>query len=170
MLDAAATVFAEQGLEASVDAVIEAAGVGTGTFYRRFPNKGALLDELVDEMLGRVIALAEKALAQHGDDGTALERFLLTAGEFSAEKAGLARSLWSQRLARISPEHQQAFESCLADLLASARKAGQVDRRVTVSDVRDAIRAVTGIVNTAPAGDWRRHMRIWLAGVRPSGS
>ncbi|MDQ1718021.1 MAG: hypothetical protein QOE89_1974, partial [Pseudonocardiales bacterium] len=47
LLDAAIQVFAEHGLDAGVDEVARVAGVGTGTLYRRFPTKQALIDELV---------------------------------------------------------------------------------------------------------------------------
>ncbi len=42
LLDAAADVFAEHGLEASVEEIARTAGVGMGTLYRRFPTKDAL--------------------------------------------------------------------------------------------------------------------------------
>ena len=40
ILDAAADVFAERGLQVSLDEVAERAGVGVGTVYRRFPEPG----------------------------------------------------------------------------------------------------------------------------------
>ncbi len=43
ILEAAAQVFAEQGLDATLDEVAAAAGVGVGTVYRRFPDKDALI-------------------------------------------------------------------------------------------------------------------------------
>ena len=49
ILDAAAQVFAEQGLDASLDEVAAAAGVGVGTVYRRFPDKDALIGALFDQ-------------------------------------------------------------------------------------------------------------------------
>jgi AcrR family transcriptional regulator len=48
LLDAAAAVFAERGLEAGVE---EIAGVGVGTLYRRFPTKDALICALVHDVM-----------------------------------------------------------------------------------------------------------------------
>jgi AcrR family transcriptional regulator len=47
VLDAAATVFAAHGLDAPVEEIAHAAGVGMGTLYRRFPNKEALIEQLM---------------------------------------------------------------------------------------------------------------------------
>lgn len=55
VLEAAATIFAERGLEASVDAVAERAGVGKATVYRWWPSKGAL----VAEAIGRSLRVAD---------------------------------------------------------------------------------------------------------------
>ena len=54
ILDAAAELFAERGLHVSLDEVAERAGVGVGTVYRRFADREALVDALlqtrVDEL------------------------------------------------------------------------------------------------------------------------
>ncbi|MBM0260344.1 TetR/AcrR family transcriptional regulator, partial [Micromonospora sp. 4G55] len=50
VLDAAATLFRERGVEAvSMDAVAAAAGVGKGTLFRRFGDKAGLATALLDE-------------------------------------------------------------------------------------------------------------------------
>src|SRR4051812_44395472 len=54
ILAAASDVFAERGLDASLDEVAAAAGVGIGTVYRRFPDKEALIDELFESKLRAV--------------------------------------------------------------------------------------------------------------------
>ena len=51
ILAAAAEVFAERGLDVSLDDIAAAAGVGVGTVYRRFPDKDALIDALFEEKI-----------------------------------------------------------------------------------------------------------------------
>src|SRR5215472_15564132 len=51
ILAAAAEVFTERGLHASLDDVADRAGVGVGTVYRRFPDKEALVEALFTERL-----------------------------------------------------------------------------------------------------------------------
>jgi AcrR family transcriptional regulator len=56
LLEAARAVFAERGLDASLDDIAHHAGVGVGTAYRHFANKyelaGAILREAVEEIVG----------------------------------------------------------------------------------------------------------------------
>lgn len=50
VLDAAARLFAEHGVEAvSMDAIAAAAGVGKGTLFRRFGDRSGLATALLDE-------------------------------------------------------------------------------------------------------------------------
>jgi AcrR family transcriptional regulator len=64
LLEAAEQVFADLGYhEASIVKITEAAGVAHGTFYRYFPSKQAIFDELVDDLNRRVRwAMSEAAV------------------------------------------------------------------------------------------------------------
>jgi len=53
ILQAAAEVFTERGLGATLDDVAHHAGVGVGTVYRRFPDKAALADALFEQRIDR---------------------------------------------------------------------------------------------------------------------
>src|ERR1700704_146236 len=56
ILQAAREVFADRGLDASLDQIAAHAGVGIGTVYRRFPDKDALIDALFEERIDEVTA------------------------------------------------------------------------------------------------------------------
>src|SRR3954451_20998189 len=62
LLAAAAEVFARRGLEAGLDEIARHAGVGTGTVYRRFPDKSLLIDALFESRFQDLVAVAESAL------------------------------------------------------------------------------------------------------------
>src|ERR1700744_5003755 len=64
ILEAAADVFADAGLDATLHDVAARAGVGVGTVYRRFPHKEALLGALFDDKLREVIDVVERAGAE----------------------------------------------------------------------------------------------------------
>ncbi|WP_084531944.1 helix-turn-helix domain-containing protein [Nocardia miyunensis] len=49
MVDAARAAFIEQGGDVGIDAIARRAGVGATTFYRHFPTKEALVEELLTE-------------------------------------------------------------------------------------------------------------------------
>src|ERR1700728_5125884 len=61
ILAAAADVFTERGLDATLDEVAKAAGVGIGTVYRRFPDKETLVSELFRERIDALVTVAETA-------------------------------------------------------------------------------------------------------------
>jgi len=63
ILLAAAEVFTQRGLEATLDDVARQAGVGVGTVYRRFPDKESLVAELFADRIDAMVAVAEQALA-----------------------------------------------------------------------------------------------------------
>ena len=73
ILDAAREAFAERGVSrVCMEDVARAAGVGKGTLYRHFPNKGLLCQALLDERARQVQA---EVLAVAGDrDLPPLER------------------------------------------------------------------------------------------------
>src|SRR5215468_11282248 len=75
ILQAAAEVFTEKGLRATLDDVADRAGVGVGTVYRRFPDKEALVEALFTDRLDTVVGYAEQALAEP-DPWTGLAFFL----------------------------------------------------------------------------------------------
>ena len=61
ILDAAASVFAERGVTATLNEVALAAGVGVGTVYRKFPDKEAVFDALFDVKIDNLVRLAVEA-------------------------------------------------------------------------------------------------------------
>src|ERR1700759_2379757 len=61
ILAAAAEVFTERGLDATLDEVARAAGVGVGTVYRRFPDKETLVTELFRDRIDALVTVAEEA-------------------------------------------------------------------------------------------------------------
>jgi AcrR family transcriptional regulator len=65
LLDAAATLFAENGYHAtSVPDIVQAAGVGHGTFYEYFKSRRAILLALTKEVFGQRPRLTSHSLAE----------------------------------------------------------------------------------------------------------
>ena len=88
ILVAAGEVFAERGLDATLDDIARHAGLGVGTVYRRFPSKEELVEALFEQAVHEVVALAEKAEAME-DSWEGLVWFLEQATEMQAEDLGL---------------------------------------------------------------------------------
>jgi AcrR family transcriptional regulator len=166
LLDAAAEVFAEHGLEAGVEEIARTAGVGMGTLYRRFPTKDALISALVHDVLTSMLKFAGEG-AERGD-GTGLEYFLEAASAYQAAHSGCLPRLWN-----AGTEHNlvQQIRRLIDAMLADAKRHGRVRDDITSADVTIALWAVRGIVETtqgrAPEA-WQRHLDVYIAGLRPA--
>src|SRR4051812_27126806 len=62
LLDAAREVFAEHGLDASLDEIARRAGVGNATLYRRFPTRESLYAAVFADLGDIMRELGERAL------------------------------------------------------------------------------------------------------------
>jgi AcrR family transcriptional regulator len=76
LLAAARDVFVEQGPEAPMDEIARRAGVGIGTLYRRFPDRGALMRGVALDVLSSVGNQACLALSEQANAFEALARYM----------------------------------------------------------------------------------------------
>jgi AcrR family transcriptional regulator len=166
VLDAAARVFAEHGLEASVEHIAQVAGVGIGTLYRRFPTKDALVAELVRDVLSTLCQLAADATDQ--PDGSGLEHFLVASSEYQAEHRGCLPRLWNADADDVAVHE---VRRTIATLLDDAKHHGVVRQDLTSTDLTLTMWSIRGVIETtrdvAPDA-WRRHLDLLLAGMRPT--
>lgn len=70
IIAAARTVFARDGLNASMASVAREAGVGIATMFRRFPTKEELVDAVFSDRMGAYLDVVTVAL-DDPDPGTA---------------------------------------------------------------------------------------------------
>jgi AcrR family transcriptional regulator len=94
LLDAAAAVFVERGVQAPVRDIARRAGVGVGTVYRHFPDRAELVVAVYRHQIEECVALAE-ALKESSEPGKALERWIGAFVEFLVTKHGLGVALQS---------------------------------------------------------------------------
>jgi AcrR family transcriptional regulator len=166
LLDAAAEVFSEHGLEAGVEEIARVAGVGIGTLYRRFPTKDALICALVHEVMTALLRMAREST--ECPDGTGLENFLEAASAYQAAHRGILPRLWN-----VGAEHDSVDEiRRLVDaLLTEAKRNGRVRADLTSTDLNIMLWSIRGVIETtrgAAPGAWRRHLDILVAGLRPA--
>lgn len=169
ILSAAKTVFAQRGLEASLDEVAREAGLGVGTVYRRFPNRDALIDALFADGLDAVARVIDEALAMpRAWDG--LCHFVYSALEMQSQDKGLRDVMFSRRAPEREHElMRQRLKPPLDALVQRAKDEGDLRADLTSTDVAVLELAALGAVEfTAGAAPdvWRRHVAIMLDGMR----
>ncbi|MGI5472586.1 TetR/AcrR family transcriptional regulator [Streptomyces sp. CA-132043] len=80
IIAAARDLLAERGPDVPAEEVARRAGVGTGTLYRRFPDRQALMRAVAFDGFHRVVAIARTAEDEEPDAWRALSRFVHQAG------------------------------------------------------------------------------------------
>lgn len=173
ILDAAAGLFAERGLDVSMEEIASTAGVGVGTLYRRFPDRGALIDALFLEKIETLVGIAQAGLAVE-DPWEGFAMFFRAACRNQAVDRGLREAMLSaggDRLAtgrdRIRPVAQQ--------LIGRAQAAGVLRADVSAFDIpmlHFSIGHAASTTRAAAPDYYERLVAIALDGLRsrPDGS
>jgi AcrR family transcriptional regulator len=168
LIDAARDVFAERGLEATLDEVAERAGVGTGTAYRHFRNKRELAAEVLAEATQQIATDADDAL-QIADPWLALVAFFEATAERQAADRGLYQALAGYGSAEDKTRIWPAIVSSVTELFDRARAQGAI-RADAVPEDAAAIFALLGAafeMSERAANDlWRRYLALVLDGLR----
>ena len=169
IMAAARELFAQRGLEVTMDDIADHAGVGVGTVYRRFPDRELLIDALFEDVLVGMVALAEEAL-EIEDPWEGFVYFLEHALEKQTANRGLKGLLFSTAHGRERVAQARGrIEPVASQLVARAKASG--DLRPDISDTDMTILSLA--IGTADdfAGHiepelWRRYVGILLDGLR----
>jgi AcrR family transcriptional regulator len=170
LLDAAAEVFAERGLEASTAEIARRAGVGQGTVFRRFPTKDDLVAAIVADRLAQITERARSLAADPPPDGAVLA-FMAELASMHVRDRGLIEAVNGTRALADPAVHDAHGEllDVLEDVVKVDREAGLVRADLGAFDVMALSKAVASAcepgINTA---GWKRYLAVVAAGLGPS--
>lgn len=171
ILAAAASVFAENGLDVSLETIAHEAGVGIGTLYRRFPDKDALVDALFENAVDEIENLALRA-SEFENSWEGLVWFLEQVLQRQCANRGLrdvvVGSPYGQR--RMA-EARQRFAPAIARLIGRAQRDGLLRDDVVEVDfpiIESMISSLGSLTNQASPELWRRYLTIILDGLAVS--
>ncbi len=165
LVAAAAAAFTEHGAEASLDDIARRAGVGSGTLYRHFPTRQALLEAVYLDQVEALCAHAYELLAT-APPGDALATWLRAVVDYATMKRGLSELMHS--LDKESARFlwcRDALRAAGGALLARAQQAGAVRSDVTIVDLLRLIMAISKATEPAPGGA-DRLLAVVLDGLR----
>ena len=136
LLDAAAELFGERGLEVGVAEIAQRAGIGRGTLFRNFPTKEDLIAAIVVEEMTEAAAWGRQQLADGGDSGDALFAFLEEAVRRQQRSRALFEAVHDTFLANseIRAAHAEVVD-VIGKLLGRAQAAGAVRDDITAVDL-----------------------------------
>ena len=137
LLEAARAAITKDGPDASLDDIARDAGVGSGTLYRHFPTRVALLEAVYRDEVARLCAEGDRLLESGTEPGEALSEWLRVYVSFGAVKRGLMGPLTT-----ALGQDSDLFSSCKAmvkstggRLVQQAQDAGAIRKDVEITDV-----------------------------------
>ncbi|MEV0243756.1 helix-turn-helix domain-containing protein [Streptomyces sp. NPDC050674] len=162
LLRVAVEAFAEHGEGASLDDIAKRAGVGSGTLYRHFPTRQALLEAAY---LDRVEAIAARAdaLAAEVPPHQALVEWLYELGAGMIRMRGLKALLGpavTDSGSLVSTGCGDSVKAAAGRLVRAAQQEGALRRDVEPIDV---LRLAHGVATASELADGQdRHLRRYL--------
>lgn len=160
LLETAKAAFAEKGASVPLEEIARTAGVGIGTLYRHFPNREALLQEVYADESEKLVAAAERLIANEAPV-EALREWLRLFVRYFATKQLVIEALGA-KLKSTGP----GIETAINTLARNAEKNGDIKLDVSPMDI---LRAVVGMAAYAKPG-WEKNaykmIDIVLAGMR----
>jgi AcrR family transcriptional regulator len=170
LLAAAKDLFATRGLDVTLDEVARHAGVGTGTAYRRFPNKDALIDALMVDRVAELADLARECL-EDPDPWRGLTGYFERALAVQAADRGLKEVLFSSGRGRErSNEARRQIAPVVTRLVQRALDAGVVRSDFSTSDVpliNFMLNTVVDFGRDVEPDLYKRYLAIVFDGLRP---
>jgi AcrR family transcriptional regulator len=151
IVSAASQVFAERGLDASLEEVADRAGVGVATLYRRFPCRDDLIAASFE---GRVREYAD-AVEEAQANPDPWEGFCHYVERVCAAQVG-DRGL-GDVLVRTFPHapglecHRARARAAMVELIERAKAAGKLRADFSTEDIPLLLMANAGVVQSAPS-------------------
>ena len=169
LLAAASELFAERGLDVTLNDIAHRAGVGVGTAYRRFANKDEVIDALFEQRLQEVAALANEALSA-ADAWLGFVSFLERSLQLQFGDRGLTQIMNNPHLgqARVN-EARDRIAPLIADIVHRAQRQGALRADFDQSDVifiQVALTAVMDSTRELAPQLYRRYLTMLLDGLR----
>jgi AcrR family transcriptional regulator len=172
LLEAARDAFIEHGPSAPLEEIARRAGTGIATLYRRFPDRQALMRDVVLDAIEGTIGAARRAAAAERDPFRALARYM-------HEVIDVRTAAVIPALIGAVPLHDEEMmrarevgPTLVQGLVEAAQRTGQLRQDVTPADIGLLIIRMSrplagGFTREANASLSHRHLEVVLDGLRP---
>ena len=179
LLEAGRDLFAQRGLRVTLNDVAHHAGVGVGTAYRRFSNKEALLEAIVERQVDELENILHDALDED-DPWTGIVTYLERSLVLQTQDRAMAQLLSGRHMSPDSFDRERDRLAPLINSLADrARRAGVIRRDIVGTDLVMIQIAVVSVAWTCSDRKdvsecedseqvYRRYLWIMLDGLKPA--
>jgi len=171
LLKAAAVAFAEHGEGASLDDIAKRAGVGSGTLYRHFPTRQALLEAVYVDTIEAIAARADE-IASELPPGEALVEWLNELSEGMIRVRGLKALLGSavtDGSSAVVTACGNSVKGAAERLAVAAQREGSLRGDVEPIEI---LRLAHGVATASELANGegkyiRRYLSLLTEGLRP---
>ncbi len=164
VIAAARELLARDGLDAQMDDIARAAGVGVGTVYRHFATKDELVEALAFDRFERLREVAEAALAI-SDPLAGFEHMIHAAAAIQTADRSLSEVLTSQADLMTRAAEAVGMEDLTRQVVERAKADGSLRKDVRWEDVPMFMCALAGTFN-GPFAAPDRYVKVILDGLR----
>ena len=168
---AARELFAESGVDVSVEEITQHAGVGMGTLYRHFPTKDELIDAVLEDAFDEIIRFAREA-ADNADAWAGLTGFFERLLQLHAQNRGVKDIVALRGHGSHRAEAMRArLRPLLAQIVERAHEQGTLRSDFTSDDlplIFWTANRVIELTQDVAASYWRRYLALLLDGLRPA--
>jgi AcrR family transcriptional regulator len=162
-------VFAERGVEASLEEIARRAGVGIGTLYRHFATRDALIEAVFERRIGAFVAIAEQA-ADEPDAWQAFTGLLEQMLELQSGDRMLKDVLWRSAPGAERAESARAqLRGLFEQVLERAHAQGRLRADFGFPDLAVLLWSFAPLIEASGevgSNVWARHLHLVLDGLR----
>jgi len=171
ILQAAGEVFAERGLDVTMDDIAAHAGLGVGTVYRRFADREALVEAFFTDHMQAKAARMREALAVPPEQAwDAFLELLEEFGEHIAKDRGMRQVMLSSAYGHSAiAACKDEMRTISDELVERAKATGKLRPDFEATDmpvIMLMIGAIADFSATVAPDLWRRYFEMIVDGLR----
>ncbi|RDG33970.1 TetR/AcrR family transcriptional regulator, partial [Streptomyces corynorhini] len=172
LVEAARSVFAENGIDSPLENIAERAGVGIATLYRRFPTREELVAATYEAKLAE-IADATEAASRAPDAWTGFRDCVEYFCAVQAENQGFTSAvIMALPVATEVSAHRERLRESLGTVIRRAQEDGSLRDDFVLEDIAlllMATGAILRVTREAAPHAWRRLLAYQLEAFRAPG-
>lgn len=167
IIAAAQEIFVDEGLDVPMEAIARKAGVGVGTLYRRFPDRGELVAAVAAETFRSVLSDVTEAVAAEPAAWDVIVRLVTRSDSLRLTVHLAFLSLESWEAVHAAPESRdvhRAMMTALDQVIRDAQREGSVRADIVSGDALSLVSLVIGArpPTSDPVGRAAAERSLWL--------
>lgn len=167
LVAAAIGVMSRKGISVPLSVIADTAGVGIGTFYRHFPDRASLLEELADRAYADLNAILDELVAADQLQGIDAVRAFLERSVAIGDRLILPLRGAPPVVTETSRRARRGITTKLEVLLERGHQDGTIRAAATSIDIAVTSAILTQPLQRGPHWDTiaARHLAVYVAGL-----